>query len=134
MELRKQLAADLELLASLEAAAGPRVQHMDGMPHASGVRDVVGDLADELADLKAEISELEAEITRSETAIADYIASIKDARTRMIIRLRFIRGMSWKEVAASVGWISESGVKNIYNRYTARGGPARMGRPPKGRD
>lgn len=131
VELKKQLAADLELLASLEAAAGPRVQHLDGMPHASGVRDVVGDLAAEIADLKAEISELEAEIARSEGEILKYITSIKDAQTRMIFRLRFIRGMSWKEVAATIGWISESGVKAIYNRYMARGGPARMGRPPK---
>ena len=131
VELKKQLAADLELLASLEAAAGPRVQHLDGMPHASGVRDVVGDLAAEIADLKTEIAQLESEIARSEREIVGYITTIKDAQTRMIFRLRFIRGMSWKEVAATIGWISESGVKSIYNRYIARGGPARMGRPPK---
>jgi len=134
VELHKQLAADLDLLATLEARTEPRVQHMDGMPHAPGVRDVVGDLAAELADLKTEISELETEIARSEGEIMDYITSIKDTQTRMIFRLRFIRGMSWKEVAATIGWISESGVKSIYNRYMARGGPARMGRPPKGRD
>lgn len=45
VELKKQLAADLELLTSLEAGVGLRVQHLDGMPHASGVRDVVGGLA-----------------------------------------------------------------------------------------
>lgn len=134
VELKGQLAADLELLASLEAGAGPRVQHLDGMPHVSGVRDVVGDLAAEIADLKTEISELEAEITRSEASILAYIATIKDARTRTIFRLRFIRGMAWKEVAATIGWISESGAKAIYDRYIARGGPARMGRPPKKRD
>lgn len=131
VELKKQLAADLELLTSLEAGAGPRVQHLDGMPHTSIVRDVVGDLAAEIADLKTEISELEAEIARSEFAIINYIGTIKDARTRTIFRLRFIRGMAWKEVAATIGWISESGVKAIYDRYIARGGPARMGRPPK---
>lgn len=131
VELKKQLAANLELLASLEAAAGPRVQYLDGMPHAPGVRDVVGDLAAEIADVKTEINQLKAEIARSEGEIVDYITSIKDAQTRMIFRLRFIRGMAWKEVAATVGWITESGVKSICNRYIARGGPARMGRPPK---
>lgn len=131
VELKKQLATDLELLASMEIAAGPRVQHLDGMPHTSGNRDVVGDLAAEIADLKTEISELEAEIARSEASILAYIATIKDARTRTIFRLRFIRGMAWKEVAATIGWISESGVKAIYDRYITRGGPARMGRPPK---
>lgn len=130
VELKKQLAADLELLSTLEATTGPRIQCLDGMPHAPGVRDVVGDLAAEIADVKTEISELETEIARSEVAIMDYIATIKDARTRMIFRLRFIRGMAWKEVAATVGWISEGGVKAICRRYIARGGPARMGRPP----
>ena len=131
LALKKQLATDLELFASLEAGAGSRIQHLNGMPHAPGVRDVVGDLAAEIADLKTEISELEAEIARSETSILAYIGTIKDARTRTIFRLRFIRGMAWKEVAATIGWISESGVKAIYDRYIARGGPARMGRPPK---
>lgn len=134
VELKKQLAADLELLASLEAGAGPRARHLDGMPHASGVRDAVGNLAAEIADLKTEINELEAEIARSEASILAYIATIKDARTRTIFRLRFIRGMAWKEVAATIGWISESGVKAIYDRYIVRGGPVRMGRPPKKRD
>lgn len=131
VELKKQLTADLELLTSLEAGDGPRVQHLDGMPHTSIVRDVVGDLAAEIADLKTEISELEAEIARSECAIINYIGTIKDARTRTIFRLRF---MAWKEVAATIGWISASGVKAIYDRYIARGGPARMERPPKQRD
>lgn len=134
VELKRQLAADLELLASLEIRASPRVQHLDGMPHAPGVRDVVGGLAAEIADLKTEISELEAEIARSEASILAYIATIKDARTRTIFRLRFVRGMAWKEVAATIGWISESGAKAIYDRYIARGGPARMGRPPKKRE
>lgn len=131
MELKKQLAADLELLASLEAAAEPRAQRLDGMPHASGANDVVGRLAGEIADMKAEIHALEAEIAQSEKAISDYVGTIADARIRTIFRLRFLHGMAWKEVAATIGWISESGVRVIYGRYMARGGPAQMGRPPK---
>lgn len=109
VELKKQLAADLELLASLEAAG----------------------LATEAADIKPKIHQLEAETARSEAVIKDYISTIKDARTRMIFHLRFICGMTWKEVATTIGGISDSGVKAICYRYLARGGPARMGRPPK---
>lgn len=131
VDLKRQLAADLELLASLEAMAGPGVQHPDGMSRAFGVRDPIGNFASEIADVKAKISQLEAEITRSEAAVVDYITSNKDDRTRMIFRLRFIHCMTWKEVAAAVGWITENGVKLACYRYIARGGPARMGRPPK---
>lgn len=133
VELKRQLAAALELLASLEAAAAPGIQHLDGTPHAAGVRDPVGSLAAEIADVKAKVGELETVVSRSEAAVLDYIAGIKDSRVRQIFHLRFIRGMTWKEVAVAVGWITESGAKAVCYRYIARGGPARMGRPPKKR-
>lgn len=133
VELKRQLAADLELLASLEAAAALRIQHLDGTTHAAGVCDSRGSLAAEIADVRTKVSELETVISRSEAAVLDYIAGIKDSRVRQIFLLRFIRGMTWKEVAAAVGWITESGVKAVCYRYIARGGPARMGRPPKKR-
>lgn len=103
MELRKRMANALELLASLEAAASPRAQHLDGMPHASGISDRTGDLAAEIADAKAVINGLQAEVIRSETVAAAWIATIDDMQTRMIFRLRYIRGLPWKEVAALVG-------------------------------
>lgn len=33
----------------------------------------------------------------------DYINAIEDAAVRIFFRLRFLRGLSWKEVAAVVG-------------------------------
>ena len=129
--LRRQLEEDRELLAGLEAAAGPRVQRLDGMPHAHGISDPVGDLAAEIADMKDTIIQREAAVARSEETVAAFISTIEDSQTRMIFRLRVIHGMSWKEVAAAVGGRnSENGVKNVFYRYIARGGPARMGRPP----
>ena len=95
LELVQQLEHCRELLTTLEAAAGPRAQRLDGMPHAPGIRDGVGDLAAEIADTKAEIECLQAEI-----------------------RLRYIRGGTWKEVAALIGGgNTEQGVKNRAYRY-----------------
>lgn len=132
LELVQQLEDERELLASLMAAAGPRAQRLDGMPRAYGVADPVGCLAAEIADMRETISRREADVARSEAVVAAYIQTIEDSQTRMIFRLRFIHGMAWKEVAAAVGGRNtESGVKNICYRYIARGGPARMGRPPK---
>ena len=132
LELVQQLEDERELLASLLVAAGPRAQRLDGMPHAHGAADPVGYLAVEIADMRETISRREADVARSEAAVATYIQTIEDSQTRMIFRLRFIHGMAWKEVAAAVGGRNtESGVKNTCYRYIARGGPARMGRPPK---
>ena len=67
--------------------------------------------------------------------VATYISTIEDSQTRMIFRLRFIRGMSWKEVAATIGGRNtEAGVKAVCYRYIARGGSAKMGRPPTRRE
>lgn len=131
-ELKKRLAATLELLASLEYAASPAAPRLDGMPHTPGFRDHVGELAAEIADVKTEIGRLEAEITRSEDSILVYIATIEDIQIRMIFRLRFIRGMSWKDVAAAVGGgNTEGSVKKVCHRYIARGDPAQEGRYSK---
>lgn len=132
LELRQQLENDREMLAALEAAAGPRTQRLDGMPHTHGVGDPVSYLAVEIADMRETITRREATVARSEMAVEAYIQTIEDTLTRMIFRLRFIRGMAWKEVAATIGGgNTEAGVKMVCYRYIARGGPARMGRPPK---
>lgn len=102
-ELRKQLEHFRELLATLEAAVGPRAQILDGMPHAPGIRDGVGDLAAEIADTKAEAKSLQDEIACSEAAAAAWIGTIEDMQTRLIFRLRYIRGLPWKDVAALIG-------------------------------
>ena len=135
LELLQMLAEDLELLASLEAAAGPKIQRLDGMPHAHGISDPVGNLAAEIADMRETVARRKAAVAKSEETIATYISTIEDNQTRMIFRLRFIRGMSWKEVAATIGGRNtEAGVKAVCYRYIARGGSAKMGRPPTRRE
>lgn len=132
LELRQQLKNDREMLVALEAAAGARTQCLDGMPHSPGVGDPVGYLAVEIADMREIITRREAAVARSEVMVAAYIQTIEDSLTRMIFRLRFIHGMAWKEVAAAIGGgNTEAGIKMVCYRYIARGGPARMGRPPK---
>lgn len=94
LELVQQLEDERELLASLMAAAGPRAQRLDDMPHAHGAADPVGCLASEIADMRETISQREADVARAEAAVAIYIQTIEDSQTRMIFRLRFIHGMA----------------------------------------
>lgn len=117
-ELRIRLAKAQEMLESLRAAAGPGAAVLTGMPHAPGVKDKVGDLAAEIADMDARIEYLEAEIKQDEREILEYIRAIDDDQLRLIFRLRFIRCLTWGEVASVIGGRNtEDAVKSACYRY-----------------
>lgn len=116
--LQKQLARDEEILKSLEAAVHPGAQVLTGMPHAPCVSDNVGKFAVEIADIKTHISNLKEEIAVAEAEVTDYISTIEDSQTRMIFRLRFLRCMTWGEVAGVIGGRNTANsVKLICHRY-----------------
>ena len=118
LDLREKLAKAQELLASLRDAAGLGAAKLSGMPHASGVNDKIGDLAVEIADMGAKIAFLESEIRVSEQRICVFISGIDDDQARLAFRLRFIRGLSWKEVSAILGkYTTEASVKSSCYRF-----------------
>ena len=121
-ELKKKLAICRDRLASLEAAAQPRVQRLTGLPHGTAMRDRVGDLAVKIADTRAEAVRLEAELYRSEAAITAYTSTIPDSRTRIILQLRFVKGMGWKEIARFIGGdATAASVEKWAKRFLAKG-------------
>lgn len=118
LELREKLAKAQEILGSLRRSALPGAAKITGMPHAPGVNDKVGDLAVEIADMDARIEYLEEEIRKSESSILAFISGVDDDQARMAFRLRFIRGLSWKEVSSVLGkYTSESSVKSACYRF-----------------
>ena len=68
--------------------------------------------------MDARVGFLEEEVKASEGQIMPFIQGIDDDQTRLIFRLRFLRGLAWKEVAAVIGGrISEDSVKMACYRY-----------------
>ncbi len=117
-KLQKQLVRAEEMLKSFIESSCLGAQVITGMPHATGVRDKVGDLTAEIADIQDRIRQLESESQRVKLEISAYINTIQDDQTRMIFRLRFLRCMTWGEVAALIGGHNtEKSVKNICYRY-----------------
>ncbi|MCI8810414.1 MAG: hypothetical protein HFF84_09875 [Oscillibacter sp.] len=110
-----------ELLSALQdkahtGALGAQV--ITGMPHAPGVRDKVGNLIVEIEDVEEEIKRLEVEMDQVEQEISSYIKTIPDIQTRLIFRLRFLRCMTWDEVATTIGGRNTvNGVKKTCYRY-----------------
>ena len=119
-ELIEKLRRDEDILMSLRAAAVPGAQALTGMPHSPGIKDKVGNLSVEIADMEDGVKNLMREIEQEEKRISAWIGSIRDEQTRMVFRLRFIRGLLWREVAEVVGGQNtEQSVKSICYRYLA---------------
>lgn len=105
VELRKRLAAAMELLESLEA-----VQKRDDIDFR--------EWAASIEDAKEEIAQTEAEIARSESVIAGFIGTIGDLQTRTVFRLRFLGGLAWRKVAEAIGGRNtEAGVRMLCYRH-----------------
>ena len=118
LDLVNELKKAKEMLQSLWNAAYPGGQVLTGMPHAPGVKDKIGDLGIEIADLETEIEAMEAAVNNSAVPVLAFIAEIPDIQTRKVFRLRFCRGLAWKEVAGVLGGgNSEAGVKSAAYRY-----------------
>jgi hypothetical protein len=50
--------------------------------------------------------------------IEEYISTIPDSQARMIFQLRYVNGLSWRQVAAHIGGGNTTdGVRMIHNRY-----------------
>ena len=123
-ELVSSLARTKELLDNLRAAAYPASPALTGMPHAPGVKDKVGDLAVEIADLETRREYIEKEIRRQKSKVEGFVATIDDYYLRTLFRLRFERGLSWKEVATIIGGRnSEESVKSACYRYLKKVAP-----------
>lgn len=103
LDLIRRLKQAEALLSNLRARAEPGAQVLTGMPHAPGYRDRVGDLAIEIVDVERVVNDLTADIERSAAPIRTFIDSIPDSQTRIILRLHFLRGLTWREVAEMMG-------------------------------
>lgn len=113
-----EIQRDEERLRNLEAQCGAIASPgYDGMPHGSSGGNKLESEAIELVDLRNAIARKKA--LRSECAMTihaqeilclternrleRYIASVPDSLTRQIMALRFINGLSWWQVAYSIG-------------------------------
>ena len=107
-----------EILENLRNAACPSAQIFTGMPHASGAKDKLGDLSAEIVDMEYRKKHIESKIALHKDAVETFVSSIEDSHLRTIFRLRFERGLSWKEVAAIIGGgNNDVNVKQACYRY-----------------
>ena len=115
--LNREIERDKERLRELESAAQPGAQKITGMPSGAGVSDKIGNYAAEIADLRgiidANISRCFYELNR----LNRYIASVDDSQMRLILPLRYVNGLSWQQVAFSMGETDEQYPRRKHNAF-----------------
>ena len=109
-DLRAELEELTEIRRSLMDAATKTTTKLTGMPHGSGVTDKIGGLASEIA--------VNTEIAEKEAVVSAWIDTIPKAKVQLVFRLRFLRGLQWKEIAGVVGtYATESIVKHTVYQF-----------------
>lgn len=120
LKLRRQLMECRDILQNLKRSVGPGTQALTGMPHAPGVKDKVGDLATEIAYMERRVAALQAKVDDQAVEVRNFIAGVQDDQMKIILSLRYIRGLTWIEVALVLGGRNTgSGVRSAVWRFFA---------------
>jgi hypothetical protein len=105
-------------LDELEALATASTQKITGLPSGGGISDMVGKFGTEIVELKelldARIKKSIDELKRLDA----YIQGLDDVEMRMILSLRYINGLGWEQVAASISsCLSGESVRKAHERF-----------------
>ena len=116
--LNREIEEQQRRLAELEAAVTSCGVTITGMPKAHGVSDKLAKCAVEIADLKALLDLNLKKCFYELNRLNRYINSIDDSQIRIILALRYINRLSWKQIAHSIGGgNTEKGVQMIVKRF-----------------
>ena len=117
--LNREIERDQERLEELRAkASAPGAVNYDGMPKNPGFENRLERCIAEIVDLEAIIQAKITQCLHEHNRLERYIAEIPDSLTRQIFQLRFIKGLTWLQIAYSVGGNNtEASVKMVCYRY-----------------
>lgn len=118
--LNREIEQEKSRLQELTAAATDTSAKISGLPHVGGLSDktaIAAQIADSKAVIEAKIALSVVEYNR----LNRYINSVEDSLTRQILSLRFVNGLSWNQVAASIGeGYTACSVRQIARRYIVK--------------
>lgn len=101
--INKEIKEEQRKLDELEAAATNCTAKITGLPHVAGTHDKIGDLSILIAEQK-DLIELKIRQSIIEyNRLNRYIKEIPDSQMRMILSLRYVNGLTWQQVADSIG-------------------------------
>lgn len=118
--LNREIEMDQRRLDTLrERASNPTGPNLSGMPSGGGnFENRLERLCAEIIDLESIIAHKQQMCLHERNRLERYIADIPDSLLRQIFTLRFINGLTWRQVAFSIGGgNTEENVRQLCHRY-----------------
>lgn len=116
--LNREIEEQQRRLKELEDLATNCTTKITGMPRGTDLTDNVGRYAAEIADLKGLLDLNLKKCFYELNRLNRYIESVTDSQMRMILSLRYINGLSWEQVAASISCcITGESVRKAHDRF-----------------
>ncbi len=104
---------EIEVLTARYLAAPQETANING-----GISNKVAAVTEKKIILENKIRTRQDEMQKARDNAIEYILTIPDSLTRMVIYYRCIKLMSWKRVACEVGgYNTPDGVRKIYTRF-----------------
>jgi hypothetical protein len=101
--LNREIACLQDRIAELECRATSCTSHITGMPKGKCISDIISNYAIEIADLKSYLDLSLKKCFYELNCLNRYIQGINDSEIRMILSLRYLNGLSWQQIAYSIG-------------------------------
>lgn len=117
--LNREIEQDQQRLEELRArASAPGSSNYDGMPKSPSFENRLDRYIAEIVDLEAIIRAKITQCLHERARLERYISEIPDSLTRQIFQLRFINGLTWVQIAFTVGGgNTEEGVRKRVYRH-----------------
>lgn len=119
--LNREIEEQQRRLQELETLATSCTSHITGMPRVDGISDKIAKYAAEIADLKSLLDLNLKKCFYELNRLNRFIASVEDSQMRMILALRYVNGLNWEQVAASISsCISGESVRKAHERFLSK--------------
>lgn len=116
--LEKAIELEKDRLRTLRESLDVKSPVITDMPKAPGSRDKLGEVVPEIVDMDQEITKNIRMLTEMKERLTQFIEKTGNVKMRMILTLRFIKQMSWQDVADYIGGKeTEYSVKQAAYRY-----------------
>ena len=119
--LNREIEEQQRRLQELEELATSCTAQITGMPKVAWNSDKIAKYAAEIADLKALLDLNLKKCFYEFNRLNRYIETVDDSQMRMILALRYVNGLSRRQIAFSIGGgNTEDGVRKAHDRFLAK--------------